>query len=167
MKPLNVALISLFLFLPGPVIADIYRWVDGAGTVHFTDDITNIPAAHRGKATTIFKEAPGDAPPASPGRGVTEPAAPAFQPPSSNDAEWNAAKERNALVSEAEQLKAKISAKETLIKSVDDRQNLALNPLRARLVDPREFELYRKYQTELPDDRERLKELESRIRLLK
>jgi hypothetical protein len=66
-----------------------------------------------------------------------------------------------------EQLKAKIAAKERLIRFVDDRQNLVLNPYRSRVVDPGDLELYRKYQTELPEDRRKLQDLESRLELLK
>jgi hypothetical protein len=46
---------------------------------------------------------------------------------------------------------------------VDEKQSLATNPYRNRLVSPSDLELYRKYKEELPGDRERLKELDSRL----
>ncbi len=66
-------------------------------------------------------------------------------------------------MTQAEQLRAKIAAKEQLIESVDKKRSLATNPLRNRFVSPADMELYRKYQAELPADRERLKDLESQI----
>ena len=68
-----------------------------------------------------------------------------------------------AWLRDALSLRAKITAKEELIQSVDAKRSLATNPLRNRFVSPSDMELYRKYQAELPGDRERLKELESRI----
>jgi hypothetical protein len=46
---------------------------------------------------------------------------------------------------------------------VDEKQSLATNPYRNRFVAPSDLELYRKYQEELPGDRERLKALDSRL----
>ena len=63
----------------------------------------------------------------------------------------------------AEKLRAKIDAKERFLRGVDEKQSLATNPYRNRFVSPPDLELYRKYKEELPGDRERLKELESRL----
>jgi len=63
----------------------------------------------------------------------------------------------------AEKLRAKIDAKERFIRGVDERQSLATNPYRNRLVSPSDLELYRKYKEDLPGDRERLKALDSRL----
>ncbi len=79
----------------------------------------------------------------------------------------DAAREKEELASRLEQLKAKIDAKEQHIRAVDAKQSLAVNPLRNRFVDPADLDLYRKYQTELPADREKLKELESRLESIK
>jgi hypothetical protein len=62
-----------------------------------------------------------------------------------------------------EKLRAKIDAKERFLRDVDQKQSLAVNPYRNRLVSPPDLELYGKYKEELPRDRERLKELESRL----
>jgi hypothetical protein len=62
----------------------------------------------------------------------------------------------------AEKLRAKIDAKERFLRGVDEKQSLATNPYRNRLVSPSDLELYRKYKEELPADRERLKALDSR-----
>jgi hypothetical protein len=63
----------------------------------------------------------------------------------------------------AEKLRAKIDAKERFILGVDEKQSLATNPYRNRLVSPSDIELYRKYKEDLPGDRELLKALESRL----
>jgi hypothetical protein len=63
----------------------------------------------------------------------------------------------------AEKLRAKINAKERFISAVDEKQSLATNPYRNRLVSPSDLELYGKYKEELPGDRERLMALESRL----
>ncbi len=166
--------VFLFVFLllfPAASRADIYRWTDEGGTAHFTDDISNIPAGYRDKATTVIREAPPEPKPAPPppaptGRSRKKGTSYAPPPPSGYD-ESGGAYERDAIASEIEQLKAKIAAKEALIKRVDDRQNLALNPLRARVLDPADLELYKKYKAELPEDRRQLEYLESRLQNLK
>lgn len=154
----------LFLLLaapplaPGPAAADIYRWEDDAGTIHFTDDLSTVPREFRSKARPIVRQGPvvlpasPEAPP--PGR----PAEPSVPAPGEAREEPPA-----ALSSEIEQLRAKIEAKEKLIRQVDEKRSLATNPLRNRLVDPSDMDLYEKYRAELPRDRERLKELESRL----
>ncbi|MBP2685798.1 MAG: hypothetical protein H6Q81_703, partial [Deltaproteobacteria bacterium] len=62
-----------------------------------------------------------------------------------------------------EKLRAKIDAKERFLRDVDQKQSLAVNPYRNRIVSPQDLELYDKYKEELPGDRERLKDLESRL----
>jgi hypothetical protein len=164
MKRLALASLTLFLLVAADSRADIYRWQDEGGTVHFTDDLTNVPAAQRSKAVRVIREAPR--PPEAPAQqdpGTTR-TAPA---PSPLDAAAAAAREREELASEVEQMRAKIAAKEQLVKTVEDRQNLTMNPYRSRVLDPGDLDLYKKYQDELPDDRIRLKELESRLENLK
>ncbi|MBI5575829.1 MAG: DUF4124 domain-containing protein [Deltaproteobacteria bacterium] len=163
MSRFPIVLAAFLLLSPSAAGADIYRWVDESGTAHFTDDVSNIPAPYRGKAKTIIKEAPPETSPAPRPEPAFQPPAPHNTPASQEDAELEAARERDALASEVEQMKAKINAKETLVKTVDDRRNLALNPLRARVVDPADLDLYEKYKAELPQDRERLQELENRL----
>lgn len=166
MKPLALASLLLFLLTAGDSRADIYRWEDESGTTHFTDDLSNVPASRRGKATRVIREAPRTAePPApsQPGNGN----APTAPPPSVEDPAAAAARNREALSSEIEQVRAKIAAKEKLIQFVEERQNLSMNPYRSRVVDPGDLELYKKYQDELPGDRQRLQELESRLEQIK
>jgi hypothetical protein len=153
--------IATFLLLLSSLTsrADIYRWEDSAGTVHFTDDVTTIPPQYRKDSTMMIREAPSIGPPVeTPPSGTTE-ANPSEEekvviavPPDEDDP--------NALV---EELKAKIAAKEQHIRAVDARRSLATNPLRNRFVDQRDLDLYKKYQTELPGDRQHLKELESSL----
>ena len=142
--------------LPAP--AEIFRWVDEQGTIHFTDELSNIPPDRRGKARMPAREGPVTIP-APPGA-TAAPPAPAAQPGSGDAGETVDAVDP---VTDAEALRAKITAKEQLMESVERKRSLATNPLRNRIVPPADMELYRKYQAELPGDRERLKELESRI----
>lgn len=165
-RPAPVSIVLLLLLSAG-ASADIYRWEDESGTAHFTDEISNIPLAHRGKAKVVIKEPPPEAVPSSPtipDTGSSRQQLPALPSTPQEDSAVAEARERDSLISQIEQLKAKIAAKENLVKFVDDRQNLALNPLRSRVVDPGDLELYRKYKSELPGDRERLQELETLLR---
>jgi len=159
---------SLFL-LSSPLSsrADIYRWEDAQGTIHFTDDITSIPAPYRKSATRTIREAPS-VPPAPQVAPPPEkpPVPPPGTPPGLSDKERaEAAKEREKeeLASRVEQLRAKIAAKEKHINAVDAKRSLAVNPLRNRNVDQADMDLVDKYQSELPADRQQMKELESRL----
>jgi hypothetical protein len=87
-------------------------------------------------------------------------------PPGLSDkeqAEAAKAREKEELASWVEQLRAKITAKEKHINAVDAKRSLAVNPLRNRNVDQADMDLYDKYQSELPADRQQMKELESRL----
>ena len=148
-----------------PAFADIYRWEDDGGVIHFTDDVSAIPAKYRGKSQEILKTPPGagqpslstmDAPSSQPGPS-------SYQGPSNGDTNDRPLFPRDDDETVAEKLRAKIDAKEQFMRGVDDKQSLATNPYRNRLVSPSDLELYRKYKEELPGDRERLKELESRM----
>jgi hypothetical protein len=170
MKRLAIAAIVLSMLFSADSRADIYKWEDDSGTVNFTDDLSNVPAAFRGKATMVIREAPGAAeqPAAAPPKqGAGKNRASSAPAPSPADEAAEAVSEKEDIASRVEQLKAKIAAKEKLIRFVDDRQNLVLNPLRSRVVDPGDLELYKKYQVELPEDRQQLQELESLLESLK
>jgi hypothetical protein len=158
-----VLVLSVTFVTPSP--ADIYRWEDESGVIHFTDDLSAIPKNYRGKSREILKTPPGpgqpslsttDAPSSSPD--------PALSPRPSNGETLD----RQLLPQDddatlAEKVRAKIDAKERFIRGVDEKQSLATNPYRNRIVSPPDVELYRKYTEELPADRERLKALDSRI----
>lgn len=159
-RPARFVLAAALLVLSaGPSDSEIYQWVDDQGTVHFTDELSGVPAPSRGKARVLQREPPitVESPPpeayAPPPAPAPEPG-PAFQEETGDGGDP---------ATQAELLRAKIAAKEQLIESVDRKRSLATNPLRNRFVSPSDMELYRKYQAELPGDRERLKELESRI----
>jgi len=151
--------------LPAPASADIYRWEDESGVIHFTDDLSAIPAKYRGKSREILKTPPKagqpslstmDAPPSSPG--------PTISPrPSNGGTPDPPALPEDDDATQAEKLRAKIDAKERFIRGVDAKQSRATQWYVNRFVDPSDLELYRKYKEELPGDRERLKELESRL----
>ncbi|HLO09522.1 MAG TPA: DUF4124 domain-containing protein, partial [Desulfobacteria bacterium] len=66
-RPYGPAILSLGLFLgilalsallAPPASADIYRWEDESGVIHFTDDLSSIPAKYRKKAHEILKTPP-------------------------------------------------------------------------------------------------------------
>lgn len=159
MARIATAAIAALLLFATASHAEIYRWEDEAGTVHFTDDITNIPEALRGKSSVVIREAPDSGSPSRAtepdrARETSTPASPAEGEAATPDGE---SEDPASLV---ERLKSKIAAKESLVKMVEDRQNLVLNPDRRRVLDPGDMELYRKYRAELPRDRERLRELE-------
>jgi hypothetical protein len=163
----GVAATLLLLSSPLPSRADIYRWEDDQGTIHFTDDITSIPSPYRKSATRTIREAPF-VPPAPqvalpPGK---PPAPPPGIPPGLSDkeqAEAVKAQEKEELASRIEQLGAKITAKEQHINAVDAKRSLAVNPLRNRYVDQADLDLYDKYKSELPADRQQMQELKSRL----
>jgi len=98
------------------------------------------------------------------------PVPPPVTPPGLSDKERaEAAKEseKGELASRVEQLRAKITAKEQHINAVDAKRSLAVNPLRNRFVDQVDLDLYDKYQSELPADKQQIKELESRLKSIR
>ncbi len=150
--------------LPSPASADIYQWTDEGGGLHFTDDISNIPAKHRKKAREIQKTPPEDGRPSlSTIRAPSTPPGPTPAPESSSvgQAVDQPSIEADDTAAQAEKLRAKIDAKERFIRTVDEKRSLATNPYRNRFVSPSDMELYGKYKEELPGDRENLKALES------
>jgi hypothetical protein len=161
-----LALAAVLLALPfAPAArADIYRWVDGGGVLHFTDDLSSIPSEYRGRHSVVIKEPRRGGSPlppsqAAPSRGLR--AGEGWSvPPNGGETPDNGGDDFRSRI---EQLKAKIAAKEKLIRYVDEKRSLAVNPLRNRVVDPGDLELYDKYKAELPADRAALQELESRL----
>jgi hypothetical protein len=160
---LFVGLLAFPALLAPPASADIYRWEDESGGVHFTDDLSAIPAKYRGKTREIQKTPPAAGQPSlSTMGGSSSPPGPSFSPrPSNGETLDQPALPQDDVATQAEKLRAKIDAKERFIRGVDEKQSLATNPYRNRLVSPSDLELYRKYKEELPVDRERLKALES------
>jgi hypothetical protein len=159
---LAAGVLLLVLLLPPSAAADIYRWEDGEGAVHFTDDISTIPPPYRGKATLHIREAPGSRLPLPPAEAPRGPATgrPGPPPPQEENEGARLAREREELISRIDQLDAKIAAKESHIQAVDRKRSLAVNPLGNKFVDPPDLELYDKYQAELPADLDELRRLE-------
>jgi hypothetical protein len=152
----------LFVFVV-PSLADIYRWEDESGVIHFTDDVSNIPPKYRAKTREIQKTPPEAGQPS-----LSTMGAPAARSgPASSPRTLNADMLDRPLLPQdddatlAEKLRSKIDAKERFIGGVDEKQALSSNPYRNRFVSPSDLELYKKYKDELPADRERLKALES------
>lgn len=55
--------VALLLAPPPPTLcAELFRWVDEKGVVHFTDNLHNIPPRNRGKAARIKSSSPSDGP---------------------------------------------------------------------------------------------------------
>jgi clan AA aspartic protease (TIGR02281 family) len=70
LKPLALALIGSLLVLPAAKVrADVYRWVDQQGTLHFAQDLSRVPAEHREMSRAPAGAPRGDvrAAPAAPG----------------------------------------------------------------------------------------------------
>jgi len=169
---LGAAVACLLLFLSSAASrADIFQWEDNQGTVHFTDDETTIPAKYRKNASRLIREAPSSI---SPDRTSPSPGEKQSLPPGAVggglSAEEKAAQENareEELASLVEQQKAKIAAKEEHIRAVDAKRSLAVNPLRNRIVDQADMDLYAKYKEELPEDMKRLRELETSLESIK
>ncbi len=49
----TLVLVLFVLFISGTCLAEVYKWVDEKGAVHFTDDILLVPEKYRPKAETI------------------------------------------------------------------------------------------------------------------
>ena len=144
--------------------ADIFRWEDDTGVIHFTDDPSSIPAKYKGKSREIQKTPPAAGKPSVSTMGAPSSSPAPSSPRTSNgDAIEPPAAPQDDDATLAEKLRAKIDAKERFIRGVNERQSLATNPLRNRFVSPSDLELYRKYKEELPADRDNLKALESRL----
>ena len=161
---MGFSVLALAIALPGTSRADIYRWEDESGVVHFTDDIGNIPPRFRSRQTPILKGPPAagrpslstiEAPPERPADASSVPGFGAAPEPSAGTGD--------DVAGEAEQLRAKIAAKEQFVEGVDRKRSNIRNPLGNRFVAQEDLELYAKYKQELPQDRERLRDLESRL----
>jgi hypothetical protein len=161
---LFVGMLALSPLLASPAFADIYRWEDDSGVIHFTDDRSSIPAKFRGKSRGILKTPPAPGKPSvSTIPPPSSPPGPSLSPgPSNRETIGGPLFPQDDDATLAEKLRAKIDAKERFIRAVDEKQSLATNPYRNRLVSPSDLELYRKYKEDLPGDRERLMEIDSR-----
>ena len=157
--------LAFSLFLSLPASADIYRWEDESGVIHFTDDLSDIPAKYRKKSREIQKTPPEAGKPSVSTMGApSPPPGPSVSPgPSNGETLGRPSLAEDDDATAAEKLRAKIDAKERFIRAVDEKQSLATNPFRNRIVSPSDMELYKKYKEELPADREQLKSLESRL----
>jgi aspartyl protease/uncharacterized protein DUF4124 len=58
---------------PGPALAQLYRWTDASGTVHYTTDAGSIPPAYREEARDIGAPTPLPADPPPPPAGLILP----------------------------------------------------------------------------------------------
>lgn len=162
---LTITWIAVILFaLPAPSSADIYRWQDDSGGLHFTDDLSSVPEKYRGQVQDILKTPP---PSGKPGLsnigGSSYPTGDTGAPPSAAEGSGadGSPSPRDTPEAQAEQLRVKIAAKEQFIEQVDAKRSATLRPLGNRFVSPEDLELYRKYSAELPGDRERLREIEA------
>ena len=158
-------MLALSQLLAPSASADIYRWEDESGVIHFTDDPSSIPAKYRGKSREILKTPPAAGKPSVSTMGApSSPQGPSLSPgPSGGETLDRPLLPQDDDATLAEKLRAKIDAKERFLFAVDEKQSLATNPYRNRLVSPSDLELYRKYKEDLPGDRERLKALDSRL----
>ena len=78
-------MLAIATFLAPSASADIYRWEDESGVIHFTDDLSAIPAKYRGKTREIQKTPPAAGQPShSTMGGPSSPPGPSFSPRSPN-----------------------------------------------------------------------------------
>lgn len=163
--PPAAAVLALSLSFVVPSLADIYRWEDESGVIHFTDDSSAIPEKYRGMSREIQRTPPAAGQPSLSTTGASSsPPEPSVSPtPSNGERLDRPALPRDDDATLAEKLRAKIDAKERFIRGVDEKQSVATNPYRNRFTSPSDLELYRKYKEELPGDQERLKAIESRL----
>jgi hypothetical protein len=59
MKPISLLILIGLCFFPFAVNAEIYKWTDDQGVVHYTDDHKNIPAKYLDQAVDFDKTEPG------------------------------------------------------------------------------------------------------------
>ena len=55
-KALIAAFFVGFLMIPFSTYAEVYKWIDDKGTVHFTDDYGNIPSTYRERFKVEIRE---------------------------------------------------------------------------------------------------------------
>jgi hypothetical protein len=56
-KPVLIAVLTIgFLVNPYLIHAEIYKWIDDKGTIHFTDDYSNIPSSYREQLKVEIRE---------------------------------------------------------------------------------------------------------------
>jgi hypothetical protein len=141
--------------------ADIYRWRDESGVVHYTDTPSNIPERYRSRKETV-QRGPADGGRPSLSTIGAPPSGPSATPPPEPFPVTDPARpgRDGGSPEETEKLRARIEAKERFVEGIDRKRSHALNPLGNRFVSPEDLELYKKYSEELPKDRKRLAELE-------
>lgn len=72
-RALGLAWLLAALLGPGAAAAQIYRWVDEAGTPHFVEGLDSVPERYRGSATPLGLRNAPVAPPAPGPAAVTQP----------------------------------------------------------------------------------------------
>ena len=163
----TVLISGIFLVVAGTPeisLADIYRWVDDSGVIHFTDSPSNIPEKYRNRKKMILQGPPESGQSSFSTMGASPssvPAGPSHRvPPSPASVPEEQATPPEDGSRETEQLRARIAAKEQFIAGIDRKRSHALNPMGNRFVSTEDLELYKKYSDELPKDRERLREID-------
>ena len=76
MRGWPVALLLTLMLLPGVAVAQMYRWVDDRGTVHYTEGLDSVPERYRSRAQPLnLPQAPPEPAKSEPGAsapGVTK-----------------------------------------------------------------------------------------------
>jgi len=155
-----IFLASVLLFSFRASSGDVYKWKDKDGVVHYTDDADNIPSNYKNQATkaglpsiSTYHEEESSSPLPEGDNGLNN------QGDNGNivSREKSAEQVDFAIATLENEIKAKVD----LIEYVDGKKNLAINPLRNRVISENDQSLYKKYKKELPGDRKRLEELYS------
>lgn len=58
-------LIFIALLFPKTLLADVYHWIDGQGTLHYTGELENIPETYRAEAQLLLLSSITPTPPES------------------------------------------------------------------------------------------------------
>src|SRR5581483_12278555 len=61
-----LAALALAALSPGPAAAQVYRWTDDQGVIHYSTGIESVPERHRGGAEMLLAPTAPATPPASP-----------------------------------------------------------------------------------------------------
>ncbi len=162
---IGTAWISGALFLvagfPESSLAEVYRWEDDSGVIHFTDTPSDIPAKYRSRKKLIMQGPPASGQPSFSTMGAPTPVPSAPTPPDRHPETQSPSAQPENGSADANQLRSRITAKEKFIEGIDIKRSNILNPMGNRFVSPEDLELYKKYTEELPKDREQLKSIDT------
>lgn len=161
---LSIFIIIIMLLMPCKSLADIYKWVDEEGVIHFTDDISKIPLEYRKKAERKIipegkREAgahyqPSEIEPLEKKIEINQ------KSRAMSEEDWKSAFER--LSQQIRAGREEIERKKAFMREVERRRNMAFY-IPNRIVSDEDAELYEKYKKEVPEQEKRIEDLERQL----